>query len=58
MIAAITVNPTMPRNDTVCATAYGELIQILPLPNDTIAPLIAPPAAATHSIASATKIAK
>ncbi len=48
----------MPRNDTVCATAYGELIKTLPLPNDTIAPVNAPPAAATQSIASATKIAK
>ena len=56
--AAITVSAAMPRNDTVCATANGELIQTLPLPNEMIAPEITPPAAATHSIASAKKIAK
>ena len=48
----------MPRNAIVCAIAYGELIHTLPLPNDTMAPGIAPPAAATHIIASAKKIVK
>ncbi len=58
MMAAITVSATMPRNAIVCAIAYGELIQTLPLPNDTMAPGITPPAAAAHSIASAKKIVK
>ena len=51
--AAMTVSPNMPRNATVWAIAYGELIQTLPLPKMMFALLIAPPAAAVHNIAMA-----
>ncbi len=58
MIAAMIDRPNMPRNETVCAIAYGELIQTLPLPNDTIALLMMPPAAATQNTAIAKNTTK
>jgi hypothetical protein len=56
--AAMIVSDAMPRKATVCAIAYGEFTHTLPLPNETTALGMAPPAAAVHSIASAKKIAK
>ena len=56
--AAITVRPNIPRNATVWAIAYGELIQILPLPKMMLALAMAPPAAAVHSMAIAKNATK
>ena len=58
MIAAMIDSPNMPRNEMVCAIAYGELIQTLPLPNDTTALLMRPPAAATQNMAMAKNTTK
>ena len=58
MIAAITMTPNMPRIGDRLVSAYGELTATLPLPNETLASLNRPPAAAIQSSASAKKTRK
>ena len=56
--AAITLTPNRPRKATVCASANGEFTNTLPLPNEMLASLKRPPAAAIQSIARAKKTTK
>ena len=55
--AAITITPMQPRTATVSSIERGALMKTR-LPNDTLASLKTPPAAAIHSIASARNMAK
>ena len=54
----VTVMPNMPRMAIVCASANGEFTATLPLPNEMLASLKRPPAAAIQSSASAKKTTK